>query len=288
MKHDIGIIGNGFVGGAVAFGFKEYEPLIYDINPEVSKNTFDEVANCKYLFVCLPTPRVSEIGGEANLCIVNDCLQRLSMKKNKDQVILLKSTVPVGVTKELAKTYNLKNLIHCPEFLTAANANHDFVNADRTIIGSPYFTDSEGLKYSEMAKELFLKVFPNIPVYTMSSCESEMVKYTANCFLATKVGFFNMIFMLGEKLGLDYDRVLSGVLSDPRVGASHTSVPGPDGDFGFGGTCFPKDVNAMIKTLDKHGISSSILESVWEDNMRYRSDWDWAKNESAVRANETQ
>jgi UDPglucose 6-dehydrogenase len=155
------------------------------------------------------------------------------------------------------------------------------------VIGSPYLRDDIEEKYSEMAKELFLKVFPDIPVYTMTSCESEMVKYTANCFLATKVGFFNMIFMLGEKLGLDYNRVLTGVLSDPRVGNSHTSVPGPDGDFGFGGTCFPKDVNAMIKSLQDHGVSPSILESVWKDNMQYRNNWDWAKNESAVKANET-
>jgi UDPglucose 6-dehydrogenase len=178
-------------------------------------------------------------------------------------------------------------LVHCPEFLTAANAKYDFVNADRTVIGSPYLREGIEEKYSEMAKELFLKVFPDIPVYTMTSCESEMVKYTANCFLATKVGFFNMIFTLGNKLGLDYNRVLEGVLSDPRIGKSHTAVPGPDGDYGFGGTCFPKDVNAMITTLQNNHISSYILESVWRDNMKFRTNWDWANNTSAVRANET-
>ena len=282
---DIGIIGNGFVGGAVAYGFRDQKPLIYDINPDASTHSFDEVANCKYLFICLPTPMVSETGGEANTSIVEECLEKLY--HNFDQVIMLKSTVPIGTTKKLAEKYHLRNLVHCPEFLTAANAKHDFVNADRTVIGSPYLEDRLGEKYSEMAKELFLRVFPDIPVYTMTSCESEMVKYTANCFLATKVGFFNMIFMLGEKLGLDYDRVLTGVLSDPRVGNSHTSVPGPDGDFGFGGTCFPKDVNAMIKSLQDHGVSSGILESVWKDNMQYRNNWDWANNASAVRANET-
>ena len=279
--NNIGIIGNGFVGGAVAHGFSEKNPLIHDVNPEVSHNSFDEVANCKHLFVCLPTPMVSEFGGEANTTIVERCFQRLS--KNQEQVIILKSTVPVGTTKKLAEKYDLKNLVHCPEFLTAANAKHDFVNAERTVIGSPYYRSGTSEKYSEMAKELFVDVFPNIPVYTMSSCESELVKYTANCFLATKVGFFNMIYMLSEKLGLDYNLILSGVLSDSRVGDSHTSVPGPDGDYGFGGTCFPKDVNAMIKTLDKNGVSPGILDSVWEDNMRYRNNWDWAKNESAVK-----
>ena len=281
----IGIIGNGFVGGAVAYGFRDQKPLIYDINPELSTHSFDEVANCKYLFICLPTPMVCETGGEANTDIVEECLEKL--QHNREQVIMLKSTVPVGTTKNLAKKFNLKNLVHCPEFLTAANAKHDFVNADRTVIGSPYRIEGVEETYSEMAKELFKRVFPDIPVYTMTSCESEMVKYTANCFLATKVGFFNMIFMLGEKLGLNYNRVLAGVLSDPRIGKSHTAVPGPDGDYGFGGTCFPKDVNAMITTLQNNHISSYILESVWNDNMKYRTNWDWANNTSAVRANET-
>ena len=282
---NIGIIGNGFVGGAVAYGFRDQKPLIYDINPEVSTHSFEEVAKCKYLFICLPTPMVCETGGEANTDIVEDCLEKLQY--SREQVIMLKSTVPVGTTKKLAKKYRLRNLLHCPEFLTAANAKYDFVNADRTVIGSPHLREGIEEKYSEMAKELFLKVFPDIPVYTMTSCESEMVKYTANCFLATKVGFFNMIFTLGNKLGLDYNRVLEGVLSDPRISKSHTAVPGPDGDYGFGGTCFPKDVNAMITTLQNNHISSYILESVWNDNMKYRSNWDWANNTSAVRANET-
>ena len=282
---DIGIIGNGFVGGAVAYGFRNEKPMIYDINPELSTHTFDEVAKCKYLFICLPTPMVCETGGEANTSIVEDCLERLY--HDKEQVIILKSTIPVGTTKRLAKKFYQRNLVHCPEFLTAANAKHDFVNADRTVIGSPYFRDGVYEKYSEMAKELFLKVFPDTPVHTMKSCESELVKYTANCFLATKVGFFNMIFTLGDKLGLDYNRVLGAVLSDPRIHESHTMVPGPDGDYGFGGSCFPKDINAMITTLQNNDVSSYILESVWRDNMKYRTNWDWANNTSAVRANET-
>ena len=121
----------------MGYGFADKNPLVYDLKPELCKNTLEEVLNCKYIFVCLPTPMVEETGGEANLSIVENCLKEIGKYFLEDQVVILKSTVPVGTTNELAVKYDLKNLVHCPEFLTAANANQDFVNADRTVIGLP-------------------------------------------------------------------------------------------------------------------------------------------------------
>jgi len=117
----------------------------------------------------------------------------------------------------------------------------------------------------------------------MFSDESELVKYTANCFLATKVMFFNGIRMLAENLGIDYDEIMRGVHSDPRIGKTHTQVPGPDGNYGFGGTCFPKDINALIRTMKDYMVDPKILEAVWENNLSVREDWDWAESESAVK-----
>ncbi len=273
----IGIIGNGFVGGAVAYGFSNYEPRIYDIHPELSPNTLEEVLECDFVFICLPTPMVKPEGGECNLSIVENCLG--SLPYNKDQVLILKSTVPVGATRKFSEKYNLPNLVHCPEFLTAANANQDFVNADRTIIGSP----SSISTYAFKVVDLFKSAFPDIPNHIMLSDESELVKYASNCFLATKVAFFNSICHLAENLGINYDTIRNGVLADPRIGKSHTVVPGPDGNYGFGGTCFPKDTNALIKTLENNNVSPEILKAVWSDNLSYRQDWDWAESESAVK-----
>ena len=122
----------------------------------------------------------------------------------------------------------------------------------------------------------------------MTSDESELVKYTANCFLAVKTMFFNEIKLLSESFDADYSKIVAGVTADRRIGVSHTRVPGPDGDYGFGGTCFPKDINALIHTIDtieynqKKLPSSDILKAVWERNKQVRDDWDWAISKSAV------
>jgi UDPglucose 6-dehydrogenase len=277
MNNQIGIIGNGFVGGAVAYGFAHLNPLVYDISPEKSPNTLEEIMDCKYVFICLPTPMYDAGGGRANISTITNFISSVTF--NKDQVLILKSTVPVGTTKILSEEYTLPNLVHCPEFLTAANANEDFVNADRTIVGGP-----EGQQcYTNMVADLFRKNFLDMPVYEMTSDESELVKYTANCFLATKVMFFNQIRLLvDENPNIDWDTLLLGVLADPRIGKSHTDVPGPDGEYGFGGTCFPKDINALIETMVENGIAPLLLNAVWEQNKIIRKNWDWADKSSAV------
>jgi UDPglucose 6-dehydrogenase len=116
----------------------------------------------------------------------------------------------------------------------------------------------------------------------MSSSESEMVKYMANAFFATKVVFFNEMKLLSDKLDLRWDTVMNGVISDGRIGQSHCKVPGPDGHPGVGGGCFPKDINALIKTFEKNDLDPKILKAVWEQNLNVREDRDWAGMKSAV------
>ena len=295
----ISVIGNGFVGGAVANGFSRLNPKVYDIDPKRSTCSLAEALQSKFIFVCLPTPMVSAEGGEANLSIIEAFFQQASQHSvNPSSVFVIKSTVPVGTTKRLQKQFPGLRLVHNPEFLTAARANLDFINADRTVLGGD---DQDAL---QSLQELYAGEFPHVPTLTMSSTDSELVKYSANCFLATKTMFFNEIKFLAEKMGATYENVVAGVVSDKRIGPSHTKVPGPDGDFGFGGTCFPKDINALVSTIEScqedclvednqkrdpkgtHIVpspSSKIFKAVWERNKEVRKDWDWASSPSAVK-----
>ena len=176
----------------------------------------------------------------------------------------------------MCKQYPNLKIVHNPEFLTAANAEHDFLHSDRHVIGGKE-------NYAEDVEKLYKVCFPHIPIFCMNSDESEATKYFANCFLATKVMVFNEMKILCENLGtINYNKVIDGVASDSRIGKSHTMVPGPDEEYGFGGTCFPKDINALITTMEENGMDPIVLDSVWQQNKRYRVNWDWAYNKSAV------
>ena len=284
MNTTIGVIGNGFVGGAIVHAFSSvYGVKIYDLAPHRATASFSEVVGQDLIFVCVPTPMKSADGADCNLSILHEVLKRIA-KENKrtDNIVVIKSTVPIGTTRSLQDLYPNITIVHSPEFLTARNANQDFITSHRHIIGLPYKTNSN--KNIEILYNLFVGCFPQSKVLIMDSSESEFVKYACNCFLATKVSFFNEIRLLADKFQLDWISVIGGILTDPRIGESHTEVPGPDGDFGFGGTCFPKDINALIHTMEKHGLSPTVLRAAWEQNKCVRKNWDWATQSSAVMA----
>lgn len=272
----IGVIGNGFVGSAVANGFSKYDVKIFDKNPEASKNSLEDVLEQDFVFVCVPTPMKDIMGDDCNLSIIESCFREIE-SIGSNAIFIIKSTVPIGTTARLQKIHSSINIVHSPEFLTAKFAKEDFLNADRHIVG---YVKKKST--GEKASKLFKSAFPNIPCLTMKSDESESVKYIANCFFATKVSFFNEIFLLIEKLGLDWNSIINGVMGDRRIGDSHFQVPGHDGDKGFGGTCFPKDINALIKTFEKNSVDCNILKAAWVVNLDVREDFDWGRSDSAV------
>jgi nucleotide sugar dehydrogenase len=275
----IGVIGKGFVGTAVARGFVNFaEVKIYDVDKNKSSHSLEEVANSEFVFLCLPTPMISAEGGRANLRIIEGCLKDINNleNRNKDTIYIIKSTVPIGKTKEWSKQYLDLNIVHSPEFLTARSAIIDFICPSRSIVGC------EDMEVGEKVQRLLEDRFPGVVCFLMTSEESETVKYMANCFFATKVSFFNEMKLFIDKKGLSWDDVLAGVISDGRIGKSHYEVPGHDGDGGYGGTCFPKDINSFIHVMEDNGIDPLLLKASWEQNKRVRKNWDWATNSSAV------
>jgi len=235
---NVGIVGQGFVGTAVKEGLKDYHNVLaYDIDPSKSMTvSLEQVVNhSEILFVCLPTPM--RPSGECDIRILQDAMFSIdniaALASGKKKIVVVKSTVPPGTTDSLNDSCQNIKVVFSPEFLTEANSFEDFKNQTRIIIGG------DGAK---KVKQMFRKPFPNIPIVITRANTAEMVKYFINCFLSTKVTFANQMYDLCEASGIDYDKVCEYALLDQRIGGSHLAVPGPDGDRGYGGHCFPKDI----------------------------------------------
>jgi len=283
IKETVGVVGCGFVGKAVFKGFAQFADVkVYDINSKLSTHSFEDVVSSNFVFVCLPTPMVSVEGGKCNLSIIHSFFDKVKQEElfNATTIFILKSTIPVGTTREISNKHNIKRIVHCPEFLTARSALIDFICPARIIIGGDDIFSVN--KVGDLLENRFL----GTPCLKMNPMESEMVKYMANCFFATKVLFFNEMRLLIDKLNLDWEKILKGVITDGRIGMSHYEVPGHDKRRGIGGLCFPKDLNALIATMKENGIDPLVLKAVWEQNKRVRKDWDWGNNSSAVSGEE--
>lgn len=269
---NVGIVGQGFVGSAIREGLKNFHNVCtFDLNPEISScDTLEEcVKNSEIIFVCLPTPMRKD--GSCDTRIVEKVLMKInSFDHDSPKIAIIKSTVPPGTTSKINKACKNIDVMFSPEFLTEANSFEDFKNQTRIILGGPRPATS-------IVKTMFRKAFPEIPIVKTSSNHAEMVKYFINCFLSTKVIFANQMFDLCEASGIDYDKVCEYALLDKRIGTSHLAVPGPDGDRGFGGHCFPKDLSAMIAHGKKEDTDVRFLQSVQRSNDEYRKDRDWEK-----------
>jgi len=269
MKKTIGIVGLGFVGTAVLEGMaRHYNIETYDKFKEYRsscESIKDLCKTTKNIFVCVPTPMQKD--GSCDLSIVKEVIYEIEKNANQ-HIIILKSTVPPGTTELLNTECENCAVVFNPEFLTEANYLEDFKNQNRIIIGGPR-------PYSTKVKNLYRKAFSKTPIIKTHSTIAEMVKYFTNCFLATKVSFANEIKQFCDVLDVDYDKVVEYSLYDERLGKTHLSVPGPDGNFGFGGSCFPKDLNALIREMKRKNINPMILKSVWKKNLEVRPEKDW-------------
>jgi UDPglucose 6-dehydrogenase len=246
----IGIIGRGFVGSAVEFGFSAQTGCdaivkVYDKNSKLSLNTLTETINdSEFIFVSVPTP--SNPDGSINLEILNDVLMSINDVNNSDSIILIRSTIVPGTTQK-------------------------FINQSRFILGG------EHINTDRVATLFRWRFGESVPIIQTNFETAELIKYMNNCFFATKVSFLNEMKLISDKVGSDWNTAIEGFVRDGRIGHSHLSVPGPDGKLGFGGSCFPKDIQAIITFAKNLDIELNTLKGVWDTNLSVRPDKDWQK-----------
>ena len=270
----IGIVGNGFVGSAVRYGFSpnvgvDAEVRVYDRDPNKSTHVLRDVLDTDIIFLSVPTPSNSD--GSMNIDIVDSVLNDINEYAQLFPIgiILLRSTITPGTTRQLQEKYPSLRIVFNPEFLTERSANFDFINQSRFILGG----DSDDMiEVSELFRERFGST---LSIIETNYETAEMIKYMTNTFFATKISFLNDMKLLADKCGVIWEDAIEGFVRDGRVGHSHLNVPGHDGKYGFGGSCFPKDIQALIDFGEKNDVDMNVLKGAWETNLKVRPEKDW-------------
>ncbi len=276
ISKTIGIVGNGFVGSAVRYGFSpnvgvDAEVKVYDKDPNKSTHMLRDVVDSDVIFLSVPTPSNSD--GSMNVDIVDSVLGDISQYADLFEVgiILLRSTVTPGTTSNLQKKYPNLRIVFNPEFLTERSANFDFINQSRFILGG---SSDDVIEVSELFRERFGST---LSIIETNYETAEMIKYMTNTFFATKISFLNDMKLLADKCGVIWKDAIEGFVRDGRVGHSHLDVPGHDGKYGFGGSCFPKDIQALINFGESNDVDMNVLKGAWETNLKVRPERDWEK-----------
>lgn len=281
----IGIIGVGVVGGATAKVLERaHEIYLYDRykEPHNSEKNLEELAmNSESVFVCVPTPM--KPSGEIDYSSIHNSVHQLleateiNKRNPEDLLVIIKSTAVSGTTDELAEKYTFKFAFN-PEFLREKHALEDMESTDRVVIGA---NDEESAK---KMLDIYRPLFPNVNYVITNRKTAEMIKYAANVMLAGQIAMANEIYQVCKSVGVDYNVVKEAMLLDNRIGRN-IDVPGPDGDFGFGGKCFPKDLNALIYLARSVMYRPYLLEEVWRLNEKVRKNKDWLDIPGATSGN---
>lgn len=272
---NIGIVGHGYVGKAVEYGFApKHQIMIYDKYQQTSP--LDQVVKmAELIFVCVPTP-MTENYSKIDLSIVDEVIKNItdSARTQKcEPVIIIKSTVTPGTTRAMGEKYKWPRILFNPEFLTEANYLTDFVNSDRVVVGG----DNGSIR--QRLVDLYQESFPKTKIFQTDPTTAEMVKYMANTFLATKVIFANEMHALCEKLGVKYEEMKTMVTADHRIFDSHLDITS---ERGFGGKCFPKDTVALLGLAQELNVDLSVLKTAWKKNLDIRKVRDWEDIPGAV------
>jgi UDPglucose 6-dehydrogenase len=246
-KINVGIIGCGFVGGTLKKWLEENNAdNVKVLVSDPPKGFNDDISTADIIFICIHIP--TEDTGKQDLNLLKDIISTLP-----DKPIFIRTTILPGTTDSLSKEFK-KKIYFMPEFLTERTAYNDFCSQPMIFTGEV---------------NLLINIFPKKEFIEMTSIEAEITKYAHNVFGALKVTYFNGIHDLSLKYNCNYDNILKGVLLSGYINDTHTKVPGPDGKFGYGGKCFPKDVIAFSEFL-KGSLLGDMIKIVEEQNEYYR------------------
>jgi len=258
----IGIIGSGFVGSAVAHAHLHDEVLINDPKHPHSVALTDFV-NCDAIFICVPSPSTED--DHCDTSILEDVLKNLFFVNIATQIpIISKVTAPPSAYERLQKQY--PNLVHAPEFLTAKNALWEYKFGKLCVIGG---NKEWSGKAAKVILQGMVEVRPDNVLFTDIKAAS-LYKYLMNSYLAAKVTFMNEFYELAQAQNIDWNDIQSIACRDERIGNTHLSVPGNNGEYGWGGGCFPKDVAAIIMEAIDHNIDFEFMERVETINKKHR------------------
>jgi UDPglucose 6-dehydrogenase len=248
----IGIIGLGYVGKAVQASWMHPDHTVMFHDPFVEGSiTLQEIVNesADAVFVCVPTP--SNLDGSCDTSIVKSTIDYLVA--NYKGIIIVKSTTDPEFWQQYKDT---PELWHVPEFLTANNSVQDYLNPKFIFIGGT----GDKIKLNNILSASSINTA--VPMYWTDLITASLVKYFMNSFMATKVIMLNQFKLITDSVGGKWEDFAPMLKMDTRMGDSHLSVPGPDGQMGYGGACFPKDVRAIIDLANRTDTSIGILEAV--------------------------
>jgi UDPglucose 6-dehydrogenase len=250
------IVGYGFVGKAVANALKNKHEIIV-VDPKHTTEQIKDHPDADGVIVCVPTPTTEN--GICDASILATVIDQVPIFLP----VLIKSTVTPAITEGFEAVYSEHSICYSPEFIRARSADKDFLNQKYVVIGG------EDPEY--FWQELFQTSLPNCQlVLNCTAKEASLIKYATNSFLALKTSYFNQINDICNNTGMDFDIVRHILSQDQRIGSDHTMVPGPDGERGWGGHCFPKDTTAFIQWSNTIGSPITLVEETVKYNRQIR------------------
>ena len=267
---NVGIIGFGFVGKAVSQISTIRSLDIYDPNNENYNSVDHEIRayNCDIIFVNVPTNLKN---GRLDTSILEECMfSYRAHNLNTNSTIVIKSTVPVGTCGDISKRHDINGVVFNPEFLSERTAMQDFINEKELYLSGPK-------EHTEKVKQLYKEFYDKQENYDLEIFETEhweeieLLKLSRNSFYGLKVSYCNHLYNLCESIGVDYSIFREHFSRGEWVGPQHTVVPGPDGKFGYGGKCLPKDSIELLNSCKKQGIMFEMLEKSIDFNALQRS-----------------